>query len=267
MHNLNGKHAVFVGGTGGIGRALAKLFHQEGAMVTVVGQTLRDQLSPNFSFIPCDLSLMENAQNLAQNLKKEKIDFLVFTTGIFAAPQKEITKEGLERDWAVSFLNRLVILDVLSPHLKGAEIDIWGYPGKNQKGNILDLNSQNHYSAFSSHMNTVAGNEILVKVFSEKYPQNIYCGFNPGLIKTNIRDNLFGKNSLKSKVMEFIIGLFTPTVEDYAQNLLPVFFKENKNGLFFNAKGKIIPPSKNIDAIYAENFLKKARETLPFSIQ
>lgn len=63
----------------------------------------------------------------------------------------------------------------------------------------------------SAHMNTVAGNEILVLTGARRYPQLNLFGLNPGLIKTNIRDNFLGKGSLKSRIMETAIGLLTPT--------------------------------------------------------
>lgn len=264
MKNLEGKTAVFVGGTNGIGRALANAAQMAGAKVIVVGRKCRES---DVAFIEADLSLMTNAQRVADRLKNEAIDFLVLTTGIFAAIKREETSEGIERDFAVSFLNRLVILDALCPVLKnGTKILIWGYPGINQKGNINDLNSNQNYSAMATHMNTVAGNEILVNVFSKHYPNLIFYGFNPGLIKTNIRDNLFGENSLKSKIMEFLIGLFTPTADQYAQKILPLFLEENKSGSFFNRKGKIIHGSKNLTPEYAEEFLKKSRELLKSTV-
>lgn len=264
MTTLQGKTAVFVGGTNGIGRALAKAATAAGARVIVVGRKCRES---NVEFIESDLSLMANARKVAEHLKTEAIDFLVFTTGIFAAPKREETAEKIERDFAVSFLNRLVILDALCPVLKnGTKILVWGYPGFNQKGNLDDLNSDKNYSAMSAHMNTVAGNEILVNVFSKHYPNLIFYGFNPGLIKTNIRDNLFGENSFKSKIMEFLIGLFTPTADQYAEMIFPLFSQDNKSGSFFNRKGKIINGTKDLTLDYGESFLEKSRLLLKSTV-
>ncbi len=264
INDFQNKTAVFVGGTGGIGKALADEAAAQGARVIVVGQTRRNE---NVEFLKADLSLMANAKKIAEQLKAEKIDFLVFTTGIFAAPNREETSEKLERDMAVSFLNRLLMLDILCPYLKDeAKICIWGYPGFNQKGNIADLNSDKKYSAMTAHMNTVAGNEILVNVFSKKYPHLIFYGFNPGLIKTNIRDNFFGKNSLKSKFMEFLIGILTPTAKEYAQKIVPLFLENNPSDTFFNRKGKIIAGSKNLTLEYGEEFLAKSRELLKSTV-
>src|SRR6516225_7765335 len=114
---LKGKHVAVIGGTGGIGRALSRYLASHGANVTVVGQTFRDAGVPGVSFVKADLSLMHEAQRIAALLDAETLDLLIFTTGIFAAPERQATKEGIERDLAVSYLNRWVILRSLAPKL------------------------------------------------------------------------------------------------------------------------------------------------------
>ncbi|MBL9039313.1 MAG: SDR family NAD(P)-dependent oxidoreductase, partial [Archangium sp.] len=56
--DLSGKTAAVVGGTGGIGRAIARLLAERGATVTVVGQTFRDHGVARVSFLKADLNLM-----------------------------------------------------------------------------------------------------------------------------------------------------------------------------------------------------------------
>jgi hypothetical protein len=43
---------------------------------------------------------------------------------------------------------------------------------------------------------------MLVLEEAKRYPNATFFGLNPGLVKTNIRDNFFGKGPLKSRVME-----------------------------------------------------------------
>lgn len=105
-----GKQIAVVGGTGGIGRALSRHLASLGAHVTVVGQTFRDAGTPRITFIQADLSLMREAQRVAIELPAQTLDMVIFTTGIFAAPQRQETSERIERDLAVSYLNRLVML-------------------------------------------------------------------------------------------------------------------------------------------------------------
>jgi NAD(P)-dependent dehydrogenase (short-subunit alcohol dehydrogenase family) len=135
-----GQTAIVVGGTGGLGRAIARALAARGARVVVVGQTFRDAGTPGIEFVQADLSLMREARRVAEKLPAEMLDMLIFTTGIFAAPQRQETAEGIERDLAVSYLNRLVILRSMAPRLgtqrPGARMKprvfLMAYPGSGQ---------------------------------------------------------------------------------------------------------------------------------------
>jgi NAD(P)-dependent dehydrogenase (short-subunit alcohol dehydrogenase family) len=264
--DIDGKQVAVIGGTGGIGRALSRHLASLGANVVVVGQTFRDVGTPGIEFIQADLSLMREARRVAAALPAETLDMVIFTTGIFAAPQRQETAEGIERDLAVSYLNRLVILNAIAPRL-GAQraqqsmkprVFITGYPGTGQVGTTDDLNAEKSYKAFSAHMNTVAGNEMLVLDAAKRYPNATFFGLNPGLIKTNIRDNFFGKGSLKSRVMETLIGLLTPTADVYAARITPLLFNpgiENHSGTMFDTKGQAILPSKGLTEPHIRKFM------------
>ena len=265
--DLEGLKVAIVGGTGGIGRALSRFMASRGARVTVVGQTFRDADVPGIEFIKADLSLMREAKRVGEALPAGSLDIVVFTTGIFAAPKRQETAEGIERDIAVSYLSRLVIVGEIAPRLgKGRpatstkpRVFIMGFPGTGQAGTPDDLNAEKSYSAFPAHMNTVAGNEILVLDAVKRYPNAVFVGLNPGLIKTNIRDNFFGKDSLKSRVMESMIGLFTPTAEMYAERLAPLLVSpdlDSHSGAMFDRKGNAILPSPKLtDASHVKAFM------------
>ena len=55
---LNGKKIAIIGGTDGIGRALAHTLAAKGAEVTVVGRTFRDDGIPRLHFMQADLAQM-----------------------------------------------------------------------------------------------------------------------------------------------------------------------------------------------------------------
>lgn len=270
--NLQNWKVAIVGGTGGLGRAISKSLAARGAKVTVVGQTFRDAGVPNIDFVQADLSLMREAKRVAAALPAEQLDLIVFTTGIFAAPQRQETAEGLERDMAVSYLNRLVMMRELAPRLgrnrPGKDtlkprVFLMGYPGTGQAGTLGDLNAEASYSAMTVHMNTVAGNETLVLDAATRFPHANFFGLNPGLIKTNIRDNLLGKDSLKSRVMEAIIGAFTPTPESYAERITPLLVSkdiEAHSGAMFDRKGSAIVHSDKLnDTAHTSKFLEESQ--------
>lgn len=263
--------AAIVGGTGGLGRALSRSLASRGWNVLVVGQTFRDADVLGIEFVKADLSLMGEAERVAKELPVEKLDLVVFTTGIFAAPARQETAEGLERDMAVSFLSRLVILRGIAERL-GVDrpptnvkprVFVMGYPGSGHKGTLDDLNAEKSYKAFPVHMNTVAGNEMLVLDAARRYHNIGVFGLSPGIIKTNIRDNLLGKDSLKSRIIETVIGWVSPSADTYAERIVPLFDSkdlEGQSGLMFNQKGKVIPPSKGLTEEHVRAFLAAAEE-------
>jgi NAD(P)-dependent dehydrogenase (short-subunit alcohol dehydrogenase family) len=237
---------------------LAQFMASRGAKILVVGRNFRDTDVPGITFIQADLGLMREARRVAAALPTETLDLVIFTTGIFAAPKREETAEGIERDIATSYLNRLVILRDIAPHL-GAKrpadrklkprVFVMGYPGTGQRGAPDDLNAEQSYDAFAVHMNTVAGNEMLVLDATKRYPNATFYGLNPGLIKTNIRDNYFGENSFKSRFAEWMIGLLTPSAATYAERLTPLLVSpdlERHNGAMFNQKCNAIMPSEGL---------------------
>lgn len=54
---------------------------------------------------------MTEAVRVAGSSPAKTADLLIFTAGIFAAPQRQETPERVERDLAVSYLNRFVAMD------------------------------------------------------------------------------------------------------------------------------------------------------------
>jgi len=265
--DLKGRKVAVVGGTGGLGRAISRVLASRGASVTVVGQTFRDAGVPGIEFIQADLSLMRESERVAKALPAGQLDLVVFTTGIFAAPKRQETAEGIERDMAVSYLSRLVTLRELAPRLgkdrpaasMKPRVFIMGYPGTGQAGSLDDLNAEKSYSARPVHMNTVAGNEMLVLDGAKRYSNATFFGLNPGLIKTNIRDNFLGKGTLKSRIIEWVIGILTPSATNYAERLAPLLVApdlEAHSGAMFDRKGAAILPSvKLTDDSYVTRFI------------
>lgn len=265
--SLHGKNVAIIGGTGGIGRALSRYFSLQGANLTVVGQTFRDSDRQGITFIRADLSLMSEASRVATLLPAENLDMLIFTNGIFAAPKREETKEGLERDMAISYLSRLVILQQVAPRLGSAlstktRVFIMGYPGSGKPGTPGDLNALQNYRTMEVHMNTVAGNEIMVLDGAKRYTNLSLYGLNPGFVKTNIRSNFLGKNKRLYWLTEKIIGWFTATADQYAHTITPLLVAPQlaeHSGILFNNKGQAIKPSKGItDPEHMEHFISQS---------
>jgi NAD(P)-dependent dehydrogenase (short-subunit alcohol dehydrogenase family) len=265
--HLDGTKVAIVGGTGGIGRAFSRFLASRGARVIVVGQTFRDADVPGIEFVKADLSLMREAQRVGAALPAETLDLVIFTTGIMAGPKREQTAEGIERDMAISYLSRLVILREVAPRLGKTRpaglakprVFVMGFPGGGQSGNVDDLNSEKAYGRWAAHMNTVAGNEILVLDAAERYPNANFFGLNPGFIKSSIRSNLFGGETLLYRFIEWMTGLMASSAERYAERIAPLLIApelEGHSGAMFDRKGQAVLPSPKLkDVSYVQAFI------------
>lgn len=256
--NLNGMKAAIVGGTGGIGRALALYLAGRGAEVIVVGRSFRDRGVGGLSFLQADLSRMSEAKRVAAELPAETLDLMVFTTGVMAGPKRETTSEGIEQDLAISYLSRLVILRGIADRFGSQRpagkpkprVFVMGFPGSGQKANVEDLNSDRSYGRMKAHMNTVAGNEALVLDAAQRYPHLDTFGLNPGFVKTGIRGNLFGGDNWLYRTMERLTSFMAKDADDYADTIVPLFTAPElagHSGAMFDDKARAIKPSDWLD--------------------
>ena len=242
---------LIVGGTKGIGRSIAvEAVKTKGSKVTVVGRSCDTDLLEKVTFVKADLSLMKGAKSLAEELDTD-FDLILFTTGIIAADTREESPEGIEMDMAVSYLSRLVVLKYLVPRLsqKNVRIFIMGFPGADAgEYRLDDLNSEKEYKGGFGwvHVNTVYGNEALVHDWAAKNKDQIFCGLNPGFIKTGIRSNVWKGRvmSMVGVVVETLIGFFTTSADQYATHILGYLLSEDiKTGILLNPKGLVIKPA------------------------
>jgi NAD(P)-dependent dehydrogenase (short-subunit alcohol dehydrogenase family) len=261
---VTGLKAAVVGGTGGIGQQIAHALAARAAQVLVVGRTFRDAGKPGIDFLRADLSLMSEAQRVAAELPAETLDLVVFTTGIMAASARQETAEGIERDMAVSYLSRLVSLRGIGDRLRqGTRVFIMGYPGSGKAGTYDDLNAERSYKSMAVHMNTVAGNEMLVLDAAKRYPHLRVFGLNPGFVKTDIRANLLGAGSLRHRLLEGAVGLVTASAGTYAGRITPLLVVpelDQHTGVKFNNKGQAIQPTQGLTDQHIEGFMTASAE-------
>jgi NAD(P)-dependent dehydrogenase (short-subunit alcohol dehydrogenase family) len=273
--NLN---ACIVGGTNGIGRALARALLAKGARVTIVGRTLleQDKSLPNLTFVQADLSSLKTARDLKTRIEWERVELLIFTVGIFAGSQRKVSAEGVELDLTVSYLSRLVIIREVVDRLgqKRANSDlkprvfIMGFPGKDRTFD-LSFNSAECYNDLYAHYNTVVGNEALVLHFAQKCPNVSFFGLNPGIIRSNIMAGYLGENSFMFKLQRTIVWVFFQSAEQYAQKMVPLLVSPdldvspNLSGSMFNRYGEFIYSNVNLrDQIYLNEIIQKSEQVV-----
>jgi NAD(P)-dependent dehydrogenase (short-subunit alcohol dehydrogenase family) len=228
---LKKKNILIVGGTAGIGKAVAQQTLKHGANVTIVGRREPDETLSKAKFVQKDLQLMRNAKNLCKEIDLEKFDSIIFSNGIIASSERKETTEKVELDMAVSFLSRYAMAKEFghfsqrSDKTRKPRIFVIGYPGQKMQATVDDFNSEKNYKTFPAHMNTVVGNEALVS-FVHNNHVNAY-GLNPGLIQTDIRQGYF-EGSFFGGIVEWLIAKIYQTVDQYAENVvLPLLVSED----------------------------------------
>lgn len=267
LQDVLGKKVLVVGGTSGLGRAIAIEAASRGATVKVVGRTFKDEGVTGLSFEKADLSLMKEAKRIGETVD-DNYDVVVFTQGIIAASQREESADGIEMDMAVSFLSRLVILKFLIPRLKkDARVFIMGFPGGAPSVyRIEDLNAEQSYTGMGFvHANTIVGNEALVIQWAANDKDHSYFGLNPGLIKTDIRKGAYDTAFMKAMgvIIEGIVGLFGTSAEAYGKVIADLLFTEGleeHSGVSFNPQAQPIlkSPMFLADENLAKTFVEKS---------
>jgi NAD(P)-dependent dehydrogenase (short-subunit alcohol dehydrogenase family) len=253
---FRGKNAAVIGGTNGIGRALARALASKGADVLVVGRTFRDVGVPGLRFVQADLATVKEARRLARQLPAETLDLLILTTGIMAGKKRVTNAEGIELDMAVSYLSRFVILREIAARLGASRsgkpkprVFVMGFPGSDQKGDLDDFNSEARYSLVAAHSNTVIGNEALVVDCATRYPNANFYGLNPGIIKSGIISGVLGEGTLQFKLQQLIVGALLQSTDEYAAKILPLMASpdiEDHPGAMFGRHGDAIHASRAV---------------------
>jgi NAD(P)-dependent dehydrogenase (short-subunit alcohol dehydrogenase family) len=271
---------AIIGGTGGIGRAMASFLAEKGAQVIVVGRTYRED-SPNISFIGADLSTVAEMKRAAKQLPAPDLDMLIFTSGILPGYARALSADGIEMDMAVSYLSRFVMLRELAPSL-GANrpgrpaVFIMGFPGLSIMGGGCpdDLNSESPccfnilskagctFNPIAAHMNTVVANEALVLDAARRYSRIAIFGLNPGLIATGIRTPLLGSGPL-FHCFERGLSLCTPTTAAYAETMVPILASAQlraQSGFLLAQDGTPLMPSRALTPEVVEAFTNMSEE-------
>jgi 3-oxoacyl-[acyl-carrier protein] reductase len=90
MFDLTGKTALVTGATGGIGGAIARAFHKQGATVALSGtrrevlDNIAGELKERAHVLPCNLSITDEVEALVPSAEKAmgQVDILVCNAGI-----------------------------------------------------------------------------------------------------------------------------------------------------------------------------------------
>jgi NAD(P)-dependent dehydrogenase (short-subunit alcohol dehydrogenase family) len=130
--------AVFVGGTSGIGRAMAEnlaRYTKGNAHIILVGRNRNaaesiihsfpkpNSVETSHEFIECDATSMKNVDGVTKNLlaRLGKINFLILSPGFLSAAGRDETEEGMDKRLALNYYARWKFIRDLMPLMSAAK--------------------------------------------------------------------------------------------------------------------------------------------------
>lgn len=192
MGRFDGKVAVVTGGTRGIGRAIATLLHQEGALVTVLargekaGAAIEQELE-RCRFLPVDVSDFARVKEAFQSIHEAhgRIDFLVNNAGI---TRDQLILRMSEEDW-----RRVVDVNLQGPY-NGMRACL-RYMVKARSGAIVNIGSVVGETGNAGQANYAAAKAGLIglsrSVAKEVGSRGIRVNVvSPGFIRTEMTEGL-----------------------------------------------------------------------------
>lgn len=268
--------ALFVGGTNGIGYAMACRVAAELAPSTVVisGRTKPAELPhANMDFRRVDASSMREIKKFTDNFKstqkQDKLDLLVMSQGIMTMSGRTETSEGIDQKMAIHYYGKQLLVKELLPVLKDDARVIIVYDslyGGPSKLDWDDLDLKKNFGLKKSADHCTSMTDAMIQTYALQQKQNggsskrQFVHAWPGGVATNLLRDLPWYVRLPGKVVGSLIAVSPDTC---AQNLLrgiPETVKvDEADGRFYsycNNKGK--PISKKEP--WTEEQLKKVED-------
>ncbi|MBE2268895.1 MAG: SDR family NAD(P)-dependent oxidoreductase [Anaerolinea sp.] len=247
-----GKVALITGGTDGIGRAAALRLARLGAYVLIVGRSaakgqaaitaLQGEPLPEspgdseflpgcIEYVQADLSLMRGVQALAETIRSrfERIDVLLHCAGVMR-PRRTLTAEGLETVFAVQYVARVhlteLLLDRLTPDSRIINVSAGGTLPL--RLDFENLNGEKWYNGVYALMHESVANDLALLRFIRTYPALRFYAYGPFYVKTA----LFAEMPWWFNLMTGTFGrLMATTPDDAAEDITALVRSDRPSGM------------------------------------
>ncbi|MEU5696782.1 SDR family NAD(P)-dependent oxidoreductase [Actinosynnema sp. NPDC020468] len=188
------KTYVITGGTDGIGAAVARVLAARGDRVVVIGtdaakgERLVRESAGLVSFLEADLALVADTRRVAGLILAEHpvVDGIVLCARYFRQ-NRAVTAEGVEDNFALFYLSRVVLVDALRAALPdGASIVNVAGPGGDAPLDWDDLQSAVDYDGLRTIIQGGRLNDVHGLTFARRNPTLRYVLFHPGPTATSM---------------------------------------------------------------------------------
>lgn len=224
------KTAVITGGNSGVGKAVATGLAKKGFRVIIHGRDKQKTIdaaeeiknesgSTNVEYIVADVSSLSGMKELVEGIRQKtaSIEALVLSTGVIL-PKRIVTADGLETGFAVQYLSRFAVVNMLRQELKNgkARIVMVGAP---KLGNAQiyfdDIAFENNFSMMKALGQEMYANHLFVQEFAKLHPDNemVINMAHAGVAKTGIMRN-------SNFLLRTMVNVFGSTPEAAAANFI-----------------------------------------------
>jgi NAD(P)-dependent dehydrogenase (short-subunit alcohol dehydrogenase family) len=253
-------NVVVVGGTAGIGRAIALSIgkYSPSANITIIGrnQSAADSvlatLGSRSKFLAADASLMSEIRNVTKKI--DAVDILVLTQGILTMNGRTPTTEDIDKKLALHFYGRTLFVQELLPLLRqspsGGKVlfVLDSVNGNPSKVNWDDMALEKTYSLMGAAMHATTFTDVMIQYFASK-PENQNITFThayPGAVRTTLADSLpFYLRYPAKAVMALGVGT---SPEDCAEYMVHGLLETKKGFRYVDNKGEPVTKAKQIDS-------------------
>ncbi|KAH7203217.1 hypothetical protein BKA60DRAFT_467807 [Fusarium oxysporum] len=218
---ISGSNALVVGGTSGIGYAIAKRLatssNYQFSSITILGRT-KPQVMPaeKVSFRSVDATSMhalkEFAQEFRSNSQNTPLDLLVMTQGIMSFAGRTETPEGIDRKMALHYYGRQLLIRELSPilsHNAKVLLVLDGLNGSPEKLNWDDLDLKGTFSLAHAANHCICMNDTMIQyhALQNQGTKQFFAHGYPGVVNTATPKNSAWYFRAVSKVASRLVGL------------------------------------------------------------
>ncbi len=228
---------IVTGATGGIGYAAAEGLARAGHRVVLTGrnpdkgrialeQLRRAVPSADAEFTLLDVSSLASVNAFAAAWTGP-VGILINNAGVMALPQRRLSADGFELQWATNYLGHFALTLLLLPALlasPGARVvDVSSLAHRGGRINFDDLQGERSYSPYR----TYAQSKLAMLLFARELQHRarargwdmMSIAAHPGWSATSIVTNGLG-SSLKSQVANFLFRLAGQSAADGAKPIL-----------------------------------------------
>jgi NAD(P)-dependent dehydrogenase (short-subunit alcohol dehydrogenase family) len=195
--------ALVVGGTGGIGYAMACRVAAELQSSTVIisGRTKPLNIPhSNMEFWPLDATSMREIKQYTDKFKSvqsQKLDLLIMTQGIMTMAGRTETPEGIDRKMALHYYGKQLLARELIPVLKedGKVIIVFdGWSGSPNKLDWNDLDLKENFSLGKAANHCMVMNDAMIQFYAAQQKngpnRQLFVHAYPGGVNTGLNKEL-----------------------------------------------------------------------------